>query len=314
MEEGKGKVLLRDATLREGLDTPGVEFNVAQRLDIARLLCGAGVPEIEVVAPGRFDEDIEFVREFQREDLRIRRSGLVYAYHPSIPSQIEKAVAYLDRFDVLMPVSPKRKPADLNDKIRMLQDAIGLATVGGADVGAGFPHAFQVEAGVVEDICREAVRKGARRITVYDTNGGADPFSVREFISRLKRHCPVPLFFHAHNDLGMATANSLAAILGGADGLDVTVNGLGDRAGNASLEQIAVALHLKGVETGADLKKLKALCAAVAKESGVAVSRLAPIVGDYVFRHKSPGHLEHEELFEAFAPETVGTKGEITET
>lgn len=304
--QAERRIILKDATLREGLDTPGVRFTLPQRIWIAGILCTAGVPEIEIVAPGRFDEDLEFAKRLKSEELSIRTSGLIYAYHPSVEEQMEKAGEHLDRFDILMPASPKRKPARPDEKIRMLTDAVGGAVHAGSDVGAGVPHALQVEEGIILDLCNEAIRRGAGRITVYDTNGAADPFTVREFVSRLRANCPVPLFFHAHNDLGLATANSLAAVLGGADGLDVTVNGLGDRAGNASLEQVAVALYLRGVETGVDLRNLKALCAAVEKESGVAVSWLAPIVGDYVFRHKSPGHLEHAELFEGFDPALVG--------
>ena len=121
----------------------------------------------------------------------------------------------------------------------------------------------------------------------------------------MKESVDVPLFFHGHNDLGLATANSLAAIYAGADGLDVTVNGLGDRAGNAAFEQVIVGLHRKGFHTGIRLQDLRLLSQTVAEESGVEVSKLAPVVGDYVFSHKSPGHLESPELFEAFNPKIV---------
>ena len=129
---------------------------------------------------------------------------------------------------------------------------------------------------------------------------------MQDLISRLAGEIAAPIFFHGHNDLGLATANSLAAVRAGAAGLDVTVNGLGDRAGNACLEQVAVALHLRGFETGIALRKLTALAAAVEKESGVPVSKLAPVVGEFVVRHKSPSHLADPDLFEAFDPELIG--------
>jgi homocitrate synthase NifV len=121
----------------------------------------------------------------------------------------------------------------------------------------------------------------------------------------------VPLFFHAHNDLGLATANSLAAVQAGADGLDATVNGLGDRAGNASLEQVAMVLYLKGFSTGISLRELKPLCEAVAEESGIPIPALAPVLGSYTATHKSPGHLQAPELFEAFDPSLVGLERKI---
>jgi len=131
-------------------------------------------------------------------------------------------------------------------------------------------------------------------------------------IKKLKEALEVPLFFHGHNDLGMGTANSLAAVYAGADGLDVTINGLGDRAGNASLEQVVLSLHLKGFETGIILKDLKSLSESVEEASGLRVSKLAPVVGSHVFIHKSPGHLESPDLFEAFDPQLVGSKRELT--
>ena len=109
----------------------------------------------------------------------------------------------------------------------------------------------------------------------------------------------------------MATANSLAAVYAGAEGLDVTMNGLGDRAGNASLEQVVLSLHLKGFETGIILKDLKSLSESVEKASGLRVSELAPVVGKNIFVHKSPGHLESPDLFEAFNPQLVGSEREL---
>jgi homocitrate synthase NifV len=178
-------------------------------------------------------------------------------------------------------------------------------------VGVGFPHAGQAEVEFLINISAEAVRRGAKRITLYDTNGSLDPFEVYHLIKKLKEALEVPLFFHGHNDLGMATANSLAAVYAGAQGLDVTVNGLGDRAGNASLEQVVLGLHLKGFDMGINLQNLKRLSEAVEKESGLRVSKLAPVVGKYVSVHKSPGHLECPELFEAFDPQLVGSERKL---
>ena len=125
------------------------------------------------------------------------------------------------------------------------------------EIGVGFPHAAQTDIEFLQNTLSEAVKRGAKRVTLYDTNGSLDPFEVYPLVKQIKDNLEVPLFFHGHNDLGMATANSLAAVYAGADGLDVTINGLGDRAGNASLEQVVLSLHLKGFETGIILKGLK---------------------------------------------------------
>jgi homocitrate synthase NifV len=305
-------VTLRDATLREGLDTPNVEFSTEQRLSIARLLARTGVAEAEVVAPSRVSKDLEFVRRLREEKIELRTSGLIYAYGPYCPREVEEAAPWLDHFDLLMPVSPERPPGDAQTKVRMLREALTHARGLHPDVGAGFPHSTQCDLEFLGEIAAVAVQHGARRITVYDTNGSGDPFAVRALVTRLHERRPdAAVFFHGHNDLGMATANALAAVMAGAAGLDVTVNGLGDRAGNAALEQVAVALHLRGHPTGIRLEELRTLSRAVEEESGVAVSKLAPVVGEYVLWHRSPSHLNTPGLFEAFDPSLLLTSRRI---
>jgi isopropylmalate/homocitrate/citramalate synthase len=304
-------VTLKDSTLREGLDTPGVTFSVEQKLRIAKALDEAGVPEIEIVAPSRVMQDVQFANILKAEKLQVRTSGLVYSYHPRWQTDVEAAAASLDRFDILMPVSPKRKPFGRNEKVALLGEVLDFAVALHPDVGVGFPHSTQVEAEFLVEIASLAVEKGAKRVTIYDTNGGSDPFAVSDTISRLRRTLTVFLLFHGHNDLGLAVANSLAAVCAGANGLDVTVNGLGDRAGNASLEQVAMALHMKGFQTEIALEELTKLSRTVEEESGVAVSKLAPVVGEYVLSHVSASHLEIPEQFEAFDPQLIGGQRKV---
>lgn len=306
------RITLRDATLREGLDTPNVAFTPEQKLRIARLLARAGVPEAEVVAPSRVLDDVGFVHVLRDQGIELRVSGLVYAYGADCAREIETACTALDHVDLLMPVSPERPPEDRETKKRMLDEALARATAFDADVGAGFPHALQCDPEFLCEIAVLAVGRGAKRIVVYDTNGSGDPFAVASLIRKLReRGIVADVFFHAHNDLGLATGNALAAVTAGASGLDVTVNGLGDRAGNAALEQVAMALHLKGFETGVALHELGALSRAVEEASGVAVSKLAPVVGEYALWHRSPSHLRKPGLFEAFDPELVRSTRKI---
>ena len=205
-----------------------------------------------------------------------------------------------------MPLSQKRQPYQADEKIEGMLQALDYGNNKLSSVGVGFPHALHADPEFLALACREAESGGARRITIYDTDGRADPFTVFQVIEELRQEVGVELFFHAHNDLGMATANSLAAVLAGADGLDVTVNGLGDRAGNASLEQVRLNLEMEEIETGISPAGLKKLSRLVEEESGVPVHPLAPVVGEYVFTHKSPGHLGITSLFEAFDPDVLG--------
>ena len=308
------RIVLKDATLREGLDTPNVFFSPAQKWGIARLLEGAGISEAEVVAPSRLLSDLEDAGMLKERGLGIRLSGLIYANTGDCGREIEVASGILNRFDLLMPVSPKRAPYEPTEKSRLLQRAVCQAAACRADFGVGFPHCFHANPTLVLELAEDAVRCGAQRITLYDTDGSRDPFEVHHFVTLIKNVVRVPIFFHAHNDLGMATANSLAAVEAGAEGLDVTVNGLGDRAGNAPLEQVVAALYLKGYLTGVRLEEIKGLCAKVAAESGLNIGKLAPVVGEYVCWHRSPSHLNNPSLFEAFNPELFCVTRQVTQS
>ncbi|HKY60966.1 MAG TPA: homocitrate synthase [Gemmatimonadota bacterium] len=304
MAEPGRAIVLRDATLREGLDVPGVSFSVADRIAIAGALAAAGVPEVEVVAPSRVADDLPVARRI-RSEIPIRVSGLVYGHHTDWQGELEAAAGDLDRVDLLMPLSERREPHDRDGKMARLDEALGFCRALPLEVGAGFPHSTQVEPDFVIEVARRAARSGATRITIYDTNGGAEPFGVHELIRQVANEVEVPVFFHAHDDLGLATANAWAAVEGGASGLDVTVNGLGDRAGNASLEQVVILLRLHGRPTGVDPSALKGLSRLVEASSGVPVSDLAPVVGRHVFDHASPAHVEAPAEFEAFDPRLV---------
>ncbi len=311
MPDPRKMITLRDSTLREGLDTPSVKFSLEQKLMIAGLLDRAGIPEMEIVSPGAFRRDLELANSLKTVNMSARTSGLAYACSPGCREEIKEGSMLLDRLDILMPVSPGREPYDFKTKIRLLMETLEYALSRNTHAGVGFPHSTQVESDMLANIARMAADKGAQRVTVYDTNGSSDPFETYDLIKKLKNDLAVPVFFHGHNDLGLATANSIAAVYAGADGLDLTINGLGDRAGNASLEQVAIALHLRGYETGISLNDLMPLSKTVERESGISIPNLAPVAGEYVFSHKSPGHLEHPELFEAFDPGLIGRKRDL---
>ncbi len=301
-----GKVVLKDATMREGLDVPGVALDTDQKRRLLAKLAEAGVPEAELVAPGHFERDLAFLEKSGAADLPVRTSGLIYGNKTGWREQIGKAKGVLGRIDMLMPLSELRPPADKGEKSRMLREALRAAVGELGDAGAGFPHATQVERSFLLAMCAEAVRAGATRVTLYDTNGSSDPWAVGDLVAGVRGITEVAICFHAHNDLGMATANSVAAARAGADCLDVTVNGLGDRAGNASLEQVAVALHAQGVPHAVRLDLLRDLSRTVEAMTRIPVSKLAPVVGELVFRHKSPSHLATPALFEAFDPALIG--------
>jgi len=306
------RVVLKDSTMREGLDVPGVALGIDQKRALLELLDQAGVPEVEIVAPGHFDRDLDALKAMGAPGQRLQLSGLIYGNGPRLVEQLKKAKGVLDRVDILIPLSDLRPPAGRDEKARRMRQALQEAgdTFGRASVG--FPHATQVERDLVLEMCGQAVLAGAARITLYDTNGGSEPFTVAALVEQIRGIVQnAEICFHAHNDLGMATANSVAAVMAGAECLDVTVNGLGDRAGNASLEQVALALYSLGVATGLKLDLLRGLSQAVEAMTLIPVSKLAPVVGEFVFCHKSPSHLETPTLFEAFDPALVGARRSV---
>lgn len=312
---GNGRrVILKDSTLREGLDVPGVTLDPGQKRALLVKLAELQVPEAEVVAPGHFDTDIKVLQELGMADLPIASSGLIYGNGPECLRQIAAAGNALDRVDILMPAVAARPPAGLKEKAVLLREAVQAAAGQVARVGAGFPHSLQVGREALVELCLEAVSAGATRITLYDTNGAADPWEVGEIVGAVRQASDVEICFHAHNDLGMATANSLSAVRAGATCLDVTINGLGDRAGNASLEQVAVALHNRGADHGLRLELLPGLSRWVAEATGVPLSQLAPVVGEFIFCHKSPSHLVSPRLFEAFDPALIGMESTISKS
>ena len=308
------RVILKDSTMREGLDVPGLTLDQDRKRTLLRKLSEIGVQEAEVVAPGHFERDLKSLQEMNASELVIRSSGLIYGNRPAWRDQIARANGVLDRVDILMPLAARRPPFDLKEKARLLREAVRVSADSLADVGVGFPHATQVEQEFLLEMCLEGVEAGAKRITLYDTNGSSDPWEVAGLVGTVRKVVEVEICFHAHNDLGMATANSLAAVWAGAECLDVTVNGLGDRAGNASMEQVVVALHNREVEHGLRLGLLLELSRWVVEATGMPVPKLAPIVGDFVFSHKSPSHLETPTLFEAFDPGLIGASRSICET
>jgi homocitrate synthase NifV len=304
-------IVLRDVTLREGRDAPDVVFTVAARRAIVAALAHAGVPDAEVVAPSRVAQDLRAAHEIRPPNSSIRLSGLVYASCSAWRHEIESACEFLDCVDLLMPLSPQREPRDPSEKADRLVEALLACRVLPLEVGAGFPHATQVGPDTLVEFARRAEEAGARRITLYDTNGSAEPFGVGELVGRIVAEVAIPVFFHAHNDLGLATANAWAAVRAGAAGLDVTVNGLGDRAGNASLEQVVMLLESRNVPTSVDPSALAEISRLVAETSGIPVSPLAPIVGSYAFDHVSPGHAEAPAEFEPFDPALIGAERRV---
>ncbi|MBK1698993.1 homocitrate synthase [Rhodovibrio salinarum] len=286
-------VLLADTTLRDGEQAVGVSFTRTDKLAIASALDRAGVAEIEAGIPVMGADQVDDIRALCELGLtapcvawcRLRREDLDSAQATGV-----------DRVHISVPVSDRQLKAKLGatrdwvlatlpDFVRRACDLGMLVSVGGEDASRADP-AFLAR------VLEAAQGAGAIRFRVADTLGVLEPFRTRELFGWLRGHSDIGLEIHAHDDLGLATANTLAAIAGGADYASVTVLGLGERAGNAALEEVAVALATTfGHPTGIDLTCLTGIADLVAGTANRAVPPDKAVVGKHVFSHESGTHV-----------------------
>ncbi len=307
------KLVLWDETLRDGEQTPGVRFTPEEKLRIAELLAEAGVPLINAGIPVVSDEEARAVRLLAGAGL----PTTILAAARTVPRDVE---AVIDSGVRHIAIFVAASQVHLKFKLKMTEEevlAASLASVTRAKE-AGLHVAFVTEDTVrapfpfVERLYRAVQDAGADRLVVADTVGVMTPLTFRwylgEFVRRVR---PRELSVHCHNDFGLATANTLTAVELGAVSPHVCVNGLGERAGNASLEEVAVALEqLYGYRTGIRTEKLYELSRLVEELSGVPLAPNKALVGYNAFSHEAGIHthgvLAHTLTYEPLQPERLG--------
>ena len=279
---------------------------------IARELVAAGVPELEAGCPAAGPE--------AREDLRaiIGAIGADRVLGWCRASEVDLAAAAecgVRRVHVSFPVSDLHLKLWDKDRAWVLTELSRLTEIAARCfdfVSVGAQDYSRADPGFLLEFAAAVARTPARRLRLADTVGIAHPVRVAAEVAALRQAAPgLVLEFHAHDDLGLATANTLAALLAGAQAASVTVNGLGERAGNAALEEVVMALRVAhGIGGGVAPDRLAALSALVARASGRPVPLEKPVVGGAVFQHGSGIHcaglLRDERSYEPFAPGLVG--------
>ncbi len=305
-------ICLNDTTLRDGEQAPGVAFTVAEKVAIARVLALAGVSEIEVGTPAMGAEEIAAINAIVGEAL----PPTAIAWCRMLRSDVDAAVASgVPMANVSIPVSDIQLKAKFgagrDHALRLIGDVVPYARDRGLEIAVGCEDASRADIDFLLHVADRAALVGARRIRFADTLGVLDPFATFAMIERLRRASDLEIEIHAHDDLGLATANTLAALRAGAGHASVTVVGLGERAGNAPLEEVAVAVEvLYGYESGIDLCRLSEVAEIVARAAGRAIPEAKAIVGDAVFTHESGIHvdglLKDRQCYQALDPAVLG--------
>jgi len=318
------KVFLRDVTMREGEETVGAIISPDDRPDLALKLDELGVGAIELPKLHSTEEVAELVKKFRKVGVKSKIAYFSAKLRGDWKKDIDRALKVnADILDLHFSFSPLEIFSDFRDGIskdeirRIIDGAVPYAVERAREVAFGWSKATRTDLETVKEMYRLAAQAGASHLHVYDSRGSVFPTTVKYFIQELKKDVgDASISIHCHNDFGLATANTLAAVEGGADWCEVAINGLGDRAGNASLEEVAASLQiLLGVDTGLNLEKLYGLSKFAEKVTGIQCQRNKAITGENAFLEESASHMlqvgqsEEEGLPEANVPfvgEVVG--------
>jgi homocitrate synthase NifV len=306
------KVRIVDCTLRDGEQAPGVAFCRAEKIAIAQELSNAGVPELECGIAAMGEVECDDIRAMVGLGLRTRLTGWSRAREADVNATESCG---LDSIHIAIPTSTVQL-ASLGKTqswaMQELQRIIGYARERFAWVSVGAQDGTRTAPAFLQEFVSAAASHGAHRVRIADTVGIWNPLQTASAIHALREFAgEAVLEFHGHNDLGMATANSIAAIQAGAGSISATITGLGERAGNAALEQVAMAMrHSLGLDCGLDCRAIQRLCEMVARAAVRTIPANQPITGEAIFQHESGIHchslLKDRQSFEPFSAAELG--------
>ncbi len=314
---GQGGAYLIDTTLRDGEQAPGVIFSLAEKLEIANLLDKIGIEELEIGSPFISERDVFDIRKIVTAGYHFRSSCWARARYSDIDAA---ALTGASAVNISFPVSDIQLAAldkERNWVMNTVPELVEYAKKRFKYVSLGAQDASRAQPDFLNGYVKLADSIGVYRVRIADTVGNMNPASVFNLIGNLKaslKTSKLQLEFHGHNDLGMANANTLCALQAGANCASVTVNGLGERAGNAALEEVIMALKYSlGVPMPYHISKFQEVSSLVAEASGRPIHSAKPITGDMSHKHESGIHtnsiIQNAQTYELYSAKEIGKVG-----
>lgn len=312
------KVLFHDVTLRDGEQTPGVVFSKSDKVQIARKLDEVGVPRIEAGFPVVSAEDGAAIKAIAKLGLKAK----VFALSRAMKEDVDKAID-CDVSGVVIECSTSyvhrkyRFGWSKDDITNRTIETASYAKKHGLYVDFMSVDSTRTEVDFLVGLLKKLVREShLDSATLTDSYCGTTPAAYAHLVRMVKKEVKIPIEAHTHNELGLAVANALAAVGAGAEVIHSSVNGIGEKTGNASFEEVAMAIHLLyGLNLGIKYEKLKELSSMVERRSGFKIALNKPIVGDYAFARESglaiSSWMRYHLNLQSFEPELVGNRVRI---
>ena len=311
------KVMVFDTTLRDGEQTPGIALSVEDKIRIAQALDELGVDVIEAGFPASSPGERDAIKRIVGLGLRSRICGLARCNKKDIDASIDSGLDYIHTFIATSDIHLQHKLKMTRPEVKAKAvESIEYAKSRGVTVEFSCEDATRTDLGFLKEMHLAVQAAKVDKINVPDTVGTISPPAMEYLIKELMTVTKVPIAVHCHDDFGLAVANSMAAVRQGAQQVHVTINGLGERAGNAALEETVLALMaFYNIETSIDTRKIGPTSRLVSRLTGVAIPGNKAIVGNNAFAHESGIHvhgvLGDPSTYEAFGPELVGVQRNI---
>ena len=311
------EIKIVDTTLRDGEQTAGVAFANHEKVTIAQTLSDMGIDQLEVGIPTMGGDEKATIKAICKRDLK----ASIMAWNRAVIADIEQSIdCGVDAVAISLSVSDIHIQHKLKKSrewvLENMYNAVTYAKKNGLYISVNGEDASRADINFLIEFINLAKEAGADRFRYCDTVGVMEPFTLRDTIEKIYKVTNFDIEMHTHNDFGMATANAIAGIVGGANHIGVTVNGLGERAGNAALEEVIMALKfVYGYETNIDTTRFREISKYVSQASGRELPIWKAIVGTNMFRHESgihaDGALKDPKNYEAFDPSEVGLERQI---